>query len=366
MQLSGSDIVLNGEKRAGLASIIACRCSKCNFNIPLTTSEKVPGPKGKIQWEINLAAVWGQMSTGGGFSRLSETMSTLGVPVMAPKNFVATERSIGLLWQEQLRKEMIEAGREEKRLAEERGDFHEGVPAITVVVDAGWSKCSHRHSYNAKSGVAIIVGQATGKLLYIGVRNKDCTACKQGIPINHHHCFKNWSHSSSEMEPDIILSGFKEAERVHGVRYIRFVGDGDSSVYPTLIQNVPGWGRYIKKMECANHCCKCYQSALEELVQEKPQYKRNGGLPEKMRRRLTGAARCAIKMRSQEANVAGAVKKLERDLQNEPFHCYGQHTNCSPDFCKTARQSAVAFPRDGSTSSNDQDYMTDDFLEGTS
>ena len=48
-----------------------------------------------------------------------------------------------------------------RELAEERGDFHEGVPAI----DGGWSKRSHRHSYNAKSGVAIIVRQATGKLL---------------------------------------------------------------------------------------------------------------------------------------------------------------------------------------------------------
>ena len=32
---------------------------------------------------------------------------------------------------------MLEAGREEKRLVEERGDFHHGVPAITVVVDGG-------------------------------------------------------------------------------------------------------------------------------------------------------------------------------------------------------------------------------------
>ena len=32
---------------------------------------------------------------------------------------------------------MVEAGREEKRFAEERGDFHEGIPAITVVVVAG-------------------------------------------------------------------------------------------------------------------------------------------------------------------------------------------------------------------------------------
>ena len=58
---------------------------------------------------------------------------------------------------------MLEAGREENRLVEERGDFHHGVPAITVVVDGGWSKRSHEHSYNAKSGVAVI-GQETGKL----------------------------------------------------------------------------------------------------------------------------------------------------------------------------------------------------------
>ena len=77
---------------------------------------------------------------------------------------------------------MLEAGREEKRLAEERGDFHHGVPAITVIVDAGWSKRSHKHSYNAKSGVAVILGQETGKLLHIGVRNKYCSACAQEIP----------------------------------------------------------------------------------------------------------------------------------------------------------------------------------------
>jgi len=36
------------------------------------------------------------------------------------------------------------------------------------------------------------------------------------------------------MEVDIILKGFEQAEREHGVRYLRMVGDGDSSVYPTL------------------------------------------------------------------------------------------------------------------------------------
>ncbi len=360
-----SSITLKGEKRAGLASILSCSCSKCDFSIPLNTSKKVLGPKGKMRWEVNLAAVWGQISTGGGFARLHESMGILGVPVMAPKNFVATERSIGLWWQEKLNKEMIAAGREEKRLAEERGDYHEGVPAITVVVDAGWCKRSHRHSYNAKSGVGIIVGQVTGKLLYLGVRNKECTACKQGFEVDKHQCFKNWDQSSSEMEPDIILSGFKEAERVHGLRYINFIGDGDSSVYPTLIQGVPGWGRYIKKMECANHACKCYRSSLEKLVQEKPQYKRNGGLPEKMRRRLACAARCAIKMRSKEADVPGTIKKLEKDLRNGPFHCFGIHTNCSVDFCKASHQNESSLSSSTVMSSDEPaDNTHDELLTG--
>ncbi len=64
--------------------------------------------------------------------------------------------------------------------------FHDGVPAISVIVDGGWSKRSHKHSYNANSGVAIIVGKETGKLLHIGVRNRFCTACARNILRDKH------------------------------------------------------------------------------------------------------------------------------------------------------------------------------------
>ena len=59
------------------------------------------------------------MSTGGGYSKLKDTMSTLGVPVMSPKNIICTERGIGQWWQEHLKDVMAEAGREEKQLPEE-------------------------------------------------------------------------------------------------------------------------------------------------------------------------------------------------------------------------------------------------------
>ena len=103
---------------------------------------------------------------------------------------------------------MLEAGQREREIAIQKGHFHEGVPAITVIVDGGWSKRLHKHSYNAKSGVAIIIGKETGQLLHIGVRNKFCHACARKIPKENHTCYRNWTASSSEMEADIILEGF--------------------------------------------------------------------------------------------------------------------------------------------------------------
>ena len=344
-------VVLTGEVREGLASIMSSRCSTCSHTITLETADKVKGPRGYSRWECNLAAVWGQMATGGGHSQLKETMSVLGVPVMTKATFIQSERSIGEWWRKELEQSMLEAGREEKRLAEERGDYHDGVPAITVIIDGGWRKRSHKHSYTAKSGVAIIIGKETRQLLHIGVRNKFCTACTQGIPKEKHVCFKNWDASSSHMETDIIVQGFCESEHVHGVRYIRFIGDGDSSVYSTLIQSVTGWGHAIKKLECANHACKCYRSGLEKLALENPAYKGKGGLTEKMRKQLTSAARSAIRMRSKEADRNQALRSLERDMINGPLHCFGHHHRCSPDFCTTAKERL----QQPSSSSNDRE-----------
>ena len=43
---------------------------------------------------------------------------------------------------------MKEAAGEEKRNAIERGSFHEGVPAIAVIVDGGWSKLNIHTTLN--------------------------------------------------------------------------------------------------------------------------------------------------------------------------------------------------------------------------
>ena len=73
-------------------------------------------------------------------------------------------------------------------------------------------------------------------------------------------CFKNWTGSSTSMEADIIATGFRISEEMHDVRYTEVIGDGDSSVLHNICTTVLSYGRYVDKVECANHAVKRYRS----------------------------------------------------------------------------------------------------------
>ena len=277
------------------------------------------------------------MSTGGGHSPLQESMATLGVPTMTKRSFIAAEKRIGEWWSTLLEDSMRQAGQQERQIAITKNRTCLGDPAITVILDGGWSKRAHKHSYNAKSGVGVIIGLETQKILFMGVRNKYCSICSHTDDPPLHSGYKNWDGSSSAMESSIIAEGFQKCIQQHGVKYSKFIGDGDSSVWSTLVSAVP-WGFAIEKVECANHSVKCFRTQLENLVSNNPSYKGRGKLTEAMRKLLTRAARCVIVMRSKEPDRTTAIIKLQQDLMNGPLHCFGCHTNCSIDFCKTAQK----------------------------
>ena len=331
----GGRCVVEGEvTHSGLAAVVTIKCTKCAQIFRLQSSKQVSTSEGK-RWLVNIAAVLGQMSTGGGVTALNSFLALMGVPGMPKSMFIATERLIGDNLHDLLVAKMAEAGQEEKRQAIERGDYHQGVLAITVVGDGGWSKRSHKHSYNAKSGVAVIFGQKTKKLLFLAVRNKFCSVCKiaenKGQPPREHRCYRNWAGSSGAMESDMLAEGFRMSERSHGVRYLRLVADGDSSVMATIRQTVP-YGPFVEKIECANHACKGYRSRLEKLATDHPEFCRRGGLTKRAIQRLTVGARVAIKMHSKTQNI----QQLRHDLRNGPDHVFGFHQNCNPGFCTQA------------------------------
>jgi len=98
------------QARHGLASIIVYHCLGCGQSIQFATSTRISSPEGNRYWTCNLAAVWGQMATGGGYNDLQESMSMLGVPVMAKKTFITTEKRIVKWWWDLLQESMCAAG----------------------------------------------------------------------------------------------------------------------------------------------------------------------------------------------------------------------------------------------------------------
>ena len=80
---------------------------------------------------------------------------------MTKVSFIELERNLGRVSEQLVADNLLVTGKEERALAIAQGDFHNGVPAITVVMDGGWSKRSHKYSYNAKSGVGVIFRAAT-------------------------------------------------------------------------------------------------------------------------------------------------------------------------------------------------------------
>jgi len=96
----------------------------------------------------------------GGHAALTESMAVLGMPLLMKKAFIAIEKQIGDWWRTLLSESMKQAGEGEKAIALSKSNSSDE-PGITVIVDGSWSKCAHKHSYNAKSDVGIIIGKET-------------------------------------------------------------------------------------------------------------------------------------------------------------------------------------------------------------
>ncbi|KAJ8914141.1 hypothetical protein NQ315_016219 [Exocentrus adspersus] len=182
-----------------------------------------------------------------------------------------------------------------------------GAVWTTVYLDGGWSHRSYGHNYNAASGTAVIIGKLTGKLLYLGVRNKYCSICARATNrrdfAQAHLCFKNWTGSSGAMESDIVVEGFKASMDMHKLKYLKFIADGDSSVFAKIRQEVP-YGNMVHKIECKNHVIKNYGSALYKIKKDTAELENI-------------AQRCIY------LNAHGTTDNLKKDLANGPNHVFG-------------------------------------------
>jgi len=75
---------------------------------------------------------------------------------------------------------------------------------------------------------ACIIGHKTKKILFVGVRNSYCCICARAAAIStepsKHLCYKNWSGTSTAMEADIIVEGFRRSVEMYNLKYVNVIG----------------------------------------------------------------------------------------------------------------------------------------------
>ncbi|XP_049877293.1 uncharacterized protein LOC126374645 [Pectinophora gossypiella] len=281
---------------------------------------------------LNQSFVWGAVTAGSYYTQAAHITNIMDIPTMSANIFRNTEKLLGSIWEDQLTDEINKVGQQEKAIALEKGNINqEGIPFIEVYVDGGWAKRSYGHDYSSSSGMACIIGKETKKCLFVGIKNKYCYHChmyqKDNKDVPSHFCFKNYQGPSTGMEAAILVEGFQKSEEMHGLQYLSFVGDGDSSVFAQLKEKV-SYGRYIKKIECKNHVIKNYTSALYKILANKklPLYGRRL-LKAKIQKLTVVTKKIIMQNHSNRTH-------MREDLKNGPSHVFGHHDNCKHYYCK--------------------------------
>lgn len=111
----------------GLASVLSAKCKGCNKDFLFETSKKLEDADLKTKhFDINVRAVWGCLATGNGNAHLNEFLACLDSPGLGQKTYQNIEHDINEWWRSILQKDLENTINEEKRIAIQKGSFHQG------------------------------------------------------------------------------------------------------------------------------------------------------------------------------------------------------------------------------------------------
>jgi len=170
----------------------------------------------------------------------------------------------------------------------------------------------------------------------MGVKNKfhaTCARMKIGDKVKIHECYKNWKSSdgSSAMEAAVIVNGFRESERMYGIRYHKLIADGDKSVYKQILEARPYKNRTVEKIECKNHLLRNFCKKMREIATKKQAGKlENRKLLQNNILRLRKGIVSAIQYRRKNKDNDNDLRNY---ILNSIDHIFGQHNKYPSYFC---------------------------------
>ena len=277
-------------KRLGLAFSCEFSCAGCDSKKlgSYDNSSKMCANSGNNEklsplYDINIRLVYGMRAIGKGHSAATTLCGILNLH-SPPSKFSKYIEVLGSAVEDICFETMKEA-------VEDAVTVNEGSRDLSVATDGTWQKRGH----TSLNGVITATSVDTGKVIDVAILSKHCH-CKNKFDGQHEDkCSANFQGVSGGMEVAGAKQIFERSLPVNGVRYLQYLGDGDSKGYQSIIEAHPyGEDCKVSKLERIGHVQKRMGTRLRTLKFKHGKTKLRDGKTLGGRNRLTDAAILAI------------------------------------------------------------------------
>jgi hypothetical protein len=269
----------NTKVHVGVASQLELYCPFCDFSEKFYNSKKVDNSSSSNIFDINIRLVYALRSIRRGQKAGQMLCGVLNVP-QPPSKFSLYNKILSVAIEdvaENSMKQAIEEAVDENRESETPRD-------ISAAFDGTWQK----RGFRSLNGVVTCTSVDTGKVIDVETLTKYCTCSDK---TNHSDtCQKNYEGPSGGMEVQGVKAIFKRSVEKYNVRYVNYLGDGDTKSFLSVEKDKPYGDVQINKLECLGHVQKRMGARLRKLKQEKRGVPLSDGLSLGGRNRLTDAA----------------------------------------------------------------------------
>ena len=255
-------ITSDPSKKKGLSVFLNFECLSCKWKKSFYTSKEINSDsRGQSPSEVNLRAVIAMRKIGKGHTALNAFCGFMNIsPPMQTKAFYDIQSKIYNAYEQVANSSMVNAA-DEYRKSDEicENDNNDAIVDIAVSCDGTWQK----RGYSSLNGVVTVIGTDTGKCLDYRVKSKQCSACSSWESrkdteeyenfISTHDCLINHTGSAGLMEADGVVECFAESVEKRKLRYVNYLGDGDTKSFSEVVKSDPYPGITVQILECVGN-----------------------------------------------------------------------------------------------------------------
>ena len=214
----------------------------------------------------------------------------------------------------------------------------QGISDITASCNGTWQKRGH----SLLNGIVTVISSSSNKCIDYRIMTKTCKACQSWGRrkdteeykkfIANHDCDINHEGLSGAMEATGLVECFMSSVQDQKLRYINYIGDGDSKSYSDIVAKDPYNGKcvghiqmenYNGKLECVGHIQKRVGARLRKLKSNSKSNLSDG-------KPIGGKGRLTDKIINKMQNYFGiairqftgtTVYELKKAVETVLFHC---------------------------------------------